>query len=297
MIYRCIALGIALAGCGIADDTDPCERRMAALETRLAEAARTAPPSEAPTEVQLAPSEHGVLLEGAPPLLVVGDEVVFQGRGVGGGDDVDRVAETLRSDLRSWEAAQGLEGPEVVTIALWADASSSADTLARLLRHAPPNVRFAGLVRGPPLGPLEHEPEWLDQTLSGGAQGRPEGQRVRFETAWTRATSDCPAARGQMPAPAAVRQGGPPLGAPSIDGLMTALRSCSCDHTDFVAVEAVARRALVDPAGSVHRLRATLRFGAPTDAAPVIEVETNQTVADLVARIDEREGMLWVRSD
>ncbi|MEZ4340554.1 MAG: hypothetical protein R3B82_28370 [Sandaracinaceae bacterium] len=293
---RRLLAALLLVGCGGAEGADPCAARIDALEQRLGELAATATPETAPLGGALPASTRGVPLEGAPPLLVVTDEVLLNERGVGGIEDVEQTAETLRSDLRRWAASEGLSNQATWTVALWVAPDVPAATLARLLRHAPERARLALLVRGAPLPPLEHEPAWVASAMPA-ATGRPETLRERLDTAWGRATSGCPAARAQAPMPATLRPAGPLLGPPSVGGLAAALRECGCDDVDLVAVEAVARRSLVDRAGPVHRLRATLRFGPPTDDAPAEEILSNETVADLVTRIEAREGDLWLRGE
>ncbi len=291
------AVALGLLGCGGREVADPCEAQMAALEARLTALAAGATPAAAPAIGALPASSRGVALEGTPPLVVVStDEVLLGERGVGGLDDLERTAETLRADLRRWAAAEELPDDAPFLVALWVAPEVDAAALTTLLRHAPERARFALLVRGPALGALEGEPAWVADAVPR-ATGRPELLRQRLDAAWRRATESCPAARAEAPMPATLRPAGPPMGAPSVAGLMTALRACGCARADLVAVEAVARRALVDRRGPVRRLAATLRFGRPTDDAPAVEVAPDETVGALVARIDSREGPLWVRRE
>ncbi len=293
---RWIVFALLLGACDPTEAADPCEARLRALEARLTSAAATAEPSGAPSRVRLPRSEAGAPLTGTPPLLVIASDVVFAGRGVGGSETIDRTAETLRQDLRSWARAHDIADDAPFPIAVWSAPDESVDALVGLLRHAPSNARFALLVRGPPRAALDDEPTWVEPALRS-RSGRPESRRQHLEAAWTRATEGCPAAGPHMPTPAPLAPAGPPLGAPAIDSLMSALEACGCEGTHLAAIEAVTTRALVDAAGPVLRLPATLRFGPPTDDAAVVESPPDQTIAALVQVIAARRGALWVRAD
>lgn len=294
MIRSLTMFALLIAGCDGGANTDPCDARLAALEQRLALAAASSGPSGAPPDVPLPTLEEGDPLEGAPPLLVVSDEVVLAGRGVGGGEDVDRTAETLSGDLRSWARANRHPEGQPLVIALWTSPEVHVDTLVRLLRHAPGEARFALLVRGAPRAPPEDEPSWVPGAFRV-RTGDPRDQRDQLDAAWTRATQTCERARAHLPVPAAFAPTGPALGAPSVTGLMSALGQCRCQGTDLPAIEAIATRALVDRDGPVHRLAPSLRFGPPTDGTPALELGVDDDVADLAARLVGRAGSLWVQ--
>lgn len=296
-MLRSLALSsLIVAGCGAVREADPCDERLVVLEARLSRAAANAEPSGSPPDVPLPRVDTGASIDGAPPLLVVSDEIVFTGRGVGGTDDIERSAETLRSDIRSWARANRRQSGDELRIALWVAPDVLVDTLVRLLRHAPGHARFALLVRGPVFEPGAGEPGWVPRAFRV-RTGDPSGQRLRLESAWARATETCERARGHLPLPAPLAPAGPPLGAPTVRGLMDALRACRCTGTDLAAIEAVATRALVDRDGPVFRLRPSLRFGPPTDDAPALELRPGDDVADLVAQLEGRDGPLWVRVD
>jgi len=290
-----LTAALLLGACDSERRVDPGEARLAAIARRLEAAAAVAEPTGAPPDVALPRSAAGGPLEGAPPLLVVSETVIFAGRGVGGIEAADRAAETLREDMTSWAAAEQ-RGDGELPVALWAAPDVTAGALTELLRHAPRRARFALLVRGPPGEARDDEPRWVEPALRARA-GRPESFRERSAQAWERATRACEAAAPHLPIPAPLAPAGPPLGAPTVDDLVAALRTCGCDGVDLPAMEAVATRALVDRAGPVRRLPPTLRFGPPTDDAPALEPAPDTPVDALVESLAQREGALWIRAD
>ncbi|MBX3274957.1 MAG: hypothetical protein KF729_32130 [Sandaracinaceae bacterium] len=289
-----LIVALALGACSRGVD-DPCEARLRAIEERLTAAAASAAPAGTPEEAALPRSDRGVPFDGAPPLLVVGDEVVLAGRGVGGIEELDATGTTLRRDLARFVEGRA-PADEPLLFAVLAAPDVSADALARLLRGAPADARFALGVRAAPLPALEGEPAWVESETRA-IPGRPEALRERLDAAWSRATASCEPARAHVPVPPALRPADPPLGAPSVHALVAALRECRCGDPGLGAIEAVARRALVGPDGPVHRLRVTLRFGLPSDAAPAVEVEPHETVEAFARRLEGREGPLWVRAE
>lgn len=293
-LLSCSSAILLLAACDMSPPVDPCDARLDALERRLEAAAATSEPSGAPPDVALPRHDTGTRVEGTPPLMVVSWEVVFGGRGVGGLDDVDRTAETLRADLRAWATTHEAEEP--YTVLLWVAPDVTVDALTRLLRHAPEEARFALLVRGAPVDADPDEPAWIERALSAPA-GNPVSQRAHLDEAWGRATRQCERAAAHLPVPAPLAPAGPSLGVPTVSGLMRALRACRCEGTDLSGIEAVARRALVDADGPVHRLPATLRFGPATGSGAELEFGPSDTLDDLVERVDAREGTVWIRVD
>jgi len=291
-----ITTALLLVACDASDRVDPCEARLNGIAQRLEAAAAVAEPTGAPPDVALPRSTAGQPLGGAPPLLVVSETVIFAGRGVGGLERADRAAETLRDDMTSWAAAEGRDDDAPLLVALWAAPDVTARALTDLLRHAPRRARFALLVRGPRPTARDDEPGWVEAALRWRA-GRPESFRERSAQAWERATQTCERAAPHLPIPAPIAPAGPPLGAPTVDDLVAALRACGCDGVDLPAMEAVATRALVDRAGPVRRLPPTLRFGPPVDDAPALEPAPETTVDALTGSLAEREGPLWIRAD
>ena len=287
-------LCLFLFGCGTQPAVDPCEPRLTQFEERLTWAAVTSEPAGAPPQVPLPTSAHGVPRRAAAPLLVVSvDEVSFAGRGVGGGDDLTRIAETLRADMSSWARVHRLLSAEEIPVLLWAAPDVPARRLVRLLRHTPANVRYHLLVRGAARPPSPSEPAWVGPALRG-RSGRPESERERVEAAWARVSEGCPGIAPHMPTPAPLTQVGLLLGPPAQDELVGAVRDCGCASADVDAIEAVAMHALVAPAGPVLRLASTLRFGPPTDAADAVPAAQGQDVQALIERYASRTGPLWV---
>lgn len=320
---RPVALGtlVALAallgaGCGDDDDeasADPCAARLDAMEARLEAAAAGAEPAGAPSAVSLPSASRGAPLGGPRPLLVVSrDEVRLAGRGVGGGDDLERLAETLGSDLRGLARSRGGDSPP--TVALWVAAELPVHRLARLLSRAPPDQDFVLLARGPRperadappwvaegLEPPPLEPDPVDAEDGRFWRARrpddPRARRERVEALWERATTGCEAARGHLPAPPERTAAGPPLGPPSVDPLMRVLRRCGCDEVDLAAVEAVAHAALVSPEGPLVRVGPKLRFGLATGEGREIRAG-DATVAALVSRLaGVAADRAWIRAE
>lgn len=238
---------------------DRCARRIDAMAERLARAARHAEPADAPPDVPLIEGRGGVPLGGPLPLLVVGDEVSLEGRGVGGGDDVARIAETLRSDLALLAALH--EG--AFTIALWIDPDVEVGRLVDLLSGAPEGARFAILVRATDV--RVRVPAWLRRML---ARARdPIDRRERLLRSWERASDTCPSAAlpsDLEPAP-----------------LVAALRECGCARTRLHTLEALATASLLGAQGPIARLPNELRFGPPSDDRPDVSFPRTTTARAL----------------
>lgn len=291
-------VALLLVACSERAPVDPCAARIDAIAARLARAARYAEPSGAPPEVPLAQARGAAPLEGAPPLLVVGEgEVRLAGRGVGAGDDA-RVAERLAADLRALRDVSVREGDEAWTVALWVDPSVRVERLAALLAPASAHARFALLVRASDVRVprAEGAPEWVAPALRARASESAYDRRERIDRAWERATGRCEAARGHLPIPAALAPSGPPMGAPSVEPLVRAMRRCGCEQSDLAAMEAVARAALVSPEGPLARVPAALRFGYATDDARELVVDAQDTVAELAATLARSSGdeSIWI---
>jgi len=290
-------LGAALVACDGEPAEDPCERRIGQLGERLAAAAAMAEPSGAPPDVAL-PRADGVPLETALPLITVTeDEVRFGERGVGGGDDLERLAETLGADLRSRARALRVEEGAAWEVGLWVAPEVPAHRLAQLLASAPSEARFVLLVRGDPAARPEvaGAPEWVEAATRGDAHDAVD-RRDRLEEAWTRATEGCDAARAHLPLPAPLLPAGPPLGPPSTAALTRALGACGCG-VDLAAIEAVAVEALVPLEGPLARARPSLRFASLAEGRE-LRLGADATALDLARRLaDQGDGVVVVRSD
>lgn len=289
-------LALAMLACGGEKKAaDPCEARINAIAARLERAARYAEPSGAPPEVPLPEATGGIPLEGTPPVLVVGpEEVRLAGRGVGG--EGDELAARLASDLRALrEVSVESDDGAPWTVALWADPSTSLERLGALLSQASADASFALLVRASdvraPRG--ESPPEEVQAALRARPGESVYERRERLDLAWERATATCESARGHLPIPASLAPSGPPMGAPTTEPLVDALRRCGCEGTDLVAMEAIALAALVSSEGPLVRMPPALRFGHATDDAR--ETTARGTVADLATAIAGRPAEpLWI---
>jgi hypothetical protein len=276
-VRRAAFAAIFAIACAGPPPRDRCERRIDAIAERLAIAAEHGEPAGAPPDVELVPGRGGVPLEGTPPLLVVGDEVSLAGRGVGGGDDVSAIAETLRGDL---ELLTDLS-ESTVTVALWVDPNVEAGRLVDLLAGAPERVRFAFLVHATDVT-TRPEPAWLTEML-GHARVDPIDRRARLSRSWANAANTCAAA--ELPLPTET------LGAPSPDALVRALRDCGCEDTRLHTIEALATAALLGADGPIARLPNVVRFGPPSDEGPDIAVARSTPMRELV-----RDRTLLARS-
>ena len=298
------AAGVAgiLAGCGADPAADPCARRLRAIDARLEAAAQMTEPSGAPPAVAL-PIAAGVPLEGAPPLIVIADgEVTLAGRGVGGGEDLERLADTVAHDLASLASASHRTEGEPWPIAVWAQPELSAHQLARILSRAPDEARFVLLVRGEPSSRprVPHAPRWVARALAGSDTDDPLSRRDRLDSTWSRAVRTCPAAQAHLPIPARLSPTGPPLGPPSLARLSAALRQCGCRGTDLAAIEAVATAALVSEEGPLRRAPPDLRFGPSTGPGEELVLAPDADVAALAARLAPMRGSdapMWIRVD
>lgn len=283
------ALVAALAvACGSREEVDPCEARLRALEARLTAATEVGEPSGAPPDVDL-PAGGGAPIDPARPLLVVSDEVVFANRGVGGLEDIEPTAETLRADLAGWASTHDVPEGERLELLLWAAPDVRVDALVRLLRHAP--VSAALLVRGE--AEDADEPAWVEEALRA-PEGNPVSQRAHLDEAWARATRTCPRAGPHLPLSS--RSTGP-LGTTNFRELIRALRACQCEGTDLVGIEAVARRGLIDRRGPLHRLPATLLFGPADGPGEELVFGPEDDVTALVERLPDLPGLTSIRAD
>ncbi len=265
---------------------DACTARMDRIEARLDRAASYADPPSAPPDVDLV-AGRGVPLEGAPPMLVVADEVVLDGRGVGGGDDLERVAAALARDLLSLEETYGHgEGPWLV--ALWIEPHVDVEHLVRLLALAPPRVRFAVLVR-----PRDVRPRpWLLASL----RGEPSLREERFDRLWARATEGCPAAREHLPR--TIDAEGTPMGPASAARLVHVLRLCGCEGANLGAIEAIAVAALLGIDGGVARARPVVRFGPAVGPGEEIALPADTSAGELVRRLARtRDTTVWITTE
>lgn len=295
-----IVLALLAVACG-QRPVDPCTARVDAIAARLERASELADPSGAPPEVPLPRGPGGVPLEGAPPLLVIGaDEVRFAGRGVGGLTDEEALAAHVASDLRAYATAE-TEREDAWTVALWVDPALEVHRLARMLSRAPPEVRFALLVRATdvraPRAP--DAPDWVRAAVRVRPTTGALERRERLDEAWARATEGCELARAHLPVPAELAPAGPPMGAPSTDALLDALRRCGCEGVDLPAIEAVALAALVSREGPLARMPHALRFGPATDHGRDLVLEGDADAQALVTRLAStpRGELIWVSAD
>ncbi|GAB5546064.1 MAG: hypothetical protein SangKO_058240 [Sandaracinaceae bacterium] len=300
-MWRWMLLGaLGLVACDGDAAEDPCVERLRALEERLAVASAMAEPSGAPPDVPL-PHAEGVPLTVAVPIVTVtADEVRFGERGVGGGDDLERLAETLGADLRSRARALRVEEGSPWEIGLWAAPDVEVHRLTRLLASAPDEARFFLLVRGEPSArpSVEDAPDWITEAVASQAHDDVD-RRDRLEEAWDRATRTCEAARPHLPLPAPLLPAGPPLGPPSTSALLRALRQCGCRDTELAAIEAVAVEALVPAEGPLSRARPALRFRALAEGRE-LRLPPDADVAALAVRLEREpagDAPVVVRSD
>lgn len=286
-------------GCDDEPEVDPCARNLGALRERLERVAAMAEPAGAPDWVE--PPEHasGVPFTEVGPLLVVTpDEVELAGRGVGGGDDPERMAENFSSDLRGWARSHRVDEDAPLWVAVWAAPDTTLGHLRDLVRLAPPQARYALLVRAPEPEARAEVPGWVDEAFAPTTPpGRPRVRQQHVERAWRRATRTCEGARPHLPLGGRLEATGPALGPPSVAPLMRALEECGCEGTELDVIEAVASRALVPPRGAVLRLPPALRFGPAMDDAPEQTFGPDDTVASLVERLGGSGGAVWVRVD
>jgi hypothetical protein len=284
---KAIACLLLLAACEAPPaPVDRCTARIDVLAERLDKAQRYADPSGAPPDVALPHGRRGIPLVGAPPILVVTrDDVRLAGRGIGGGDDVDRLAETLAQDLRTM-ADITAEGDRPWLVALWAEPELGVERLVRILARAPPRARFALLIRGDDVR-LPPAPSWTRDLRRD--VGDPLDRGERLDAAWLRATRSCEAAREDLPLPAELAPA-----SSSVRSLIAALRRCGCDHTDLNAIQSVALAALVPPDGPLVRVAPTLRFGPAFEGGRELVLGPNTDVASMVRRIPRVRQTVWV---
>ncbi len=293
----CLLFAIVLGGCDRPSaPRDPCTARIDGIAERLSTAAQYADPSGAPPDVALPSARGGVALASELPILVVGrDEVRLSGRGVGGGDDIDRIAEALVSDLRALEQTVADEDQPWL-VALWAEPELDVDRLVRLLAGAPPRARFALLARGSDvrLPRAQRPPQWTRPFLRGDAFTR----RDRLEEAWERASGSCERARDELPLPASLESAGPMLGTPSVQALISAMRHCGCE-SDLAGMEAIALAALVPAEGALVRMPQRLRFGPAFEGGRELALEGALDVSELARRLarERRDAFVWVVSE
>jgi hypothetical protein len=287
-------LGCFVAACGFTEPApDPCAARVDALAERLARAASFAEPSGAPPDVELPAARGGVALEGAPVLLVLAEsEVRLGGRGVGGAD-VDRAAATLARDLRALMEASSEEGSDASwVVALWIEPTVTLERIARLLEGAPPRVHFALLVRAADVEVTRaaSPPAWTREALRVTRDADPFARRERVEEAWVRATEGCEAARAHLPSQASLAPAGLPLGGPSVEPLVRAIRTCGCAAADLDAIEAVTLAALVPASGPVAVLPRRVRFGPALERGEELAIDGDTSASALAARLARLRG-------
>jgi hypothetical protein len=189
---------------------------------------------------------------------VARDEVLLDGRGLGGGEDLGALAPRVAQDLRM---AARLAGADRIHVALWLAPDLPLDVLDRLLSE----VEVVADV-------------WWREGEVPPPAADPLAAQARRAEAFAGATRGCSAARIWLP-----RDGRP--GAPA--ALVDALAGCGCDGLDLTAVEEAASSLLAPRGGGLRRAPVSMRLHGTVDPEETILVldDPGATAASLPSQL------------